>query len=105
LPCDSNKFIPKARLTIEPIENPLEDKDDDSELAPKRSKRARIANSFGEDFTVYIVDDTPTSIVEAYTSLDAEYWKDIIRSEIDSITANGTWVVNEREIALTILSN
>jgi hypothetical protein len=32
---DSNEFITEPTLTIEPIENPLEDKEDDSELAPR----------------------------------------------------------------------
>jgi hypothetical protein len=33
---------------------------------PKRSKRQRTAKSFGDDFIVYLVDDTPSSISEAY---------------------------------------
>ena len=44
---------------------------DDSE-APRRSKRQRIVKSFGDDFTMYLVDNTPTSIAEAYASLDAD---------------------------------
>ena len=35
---------------------------------PVRNKRQRIAKSFGDDFIVYLVDDTPTSISEAYAS-------------------------------------
>ena len=33
---------------------------------------------FGDDFFVYLVDDTPTSISEAYASLEADYWKDAV---------------------------
>ena len=40
---------------------------------------------------MYLVDDVPKSISEAYASSDAEYWKDAVRSEMDSIIANGTW--------------
>nr|CAE01581.2 OSJNBa0068L06.7 [Oryza sativa Japonica Group] len=69
--------------------------EDDSE-APRRSKRQRTAKSFGDDFTVYLVDDTPKSISEAYASPDADYWKEAVRSEMDSIIANGTWEVTER---------
>nr|ABB47727.2 retrotransposon protein, putative, Ty1-copia subclass [Oryza sativa Japonica Group] len=69
--------------------------EDDSE-APRRSKRQRTAKSFGDDFTVYLVDDTPKSISEAYASPDADYWKEVVRSEMDSIIANGTWEVTER---------
>jgi hypothetical protein len=49
------------------------------------SKRPRIAKSFGEDFTVYVIEDTPTTIAEAYASPDAEYWKDAVRSEMESL--------------------
>nr|ABF94929.1 retrotransposon protein, putative, Ty1-copia subclass [Oryza sativa Japonica Group] len=69
--------------------------EDDSE-APRRSKRQRTAKSFGDDFTVYLVDDTPKSISEAYASPDADYWKEVVRSEMDSIIANGTLEVTER---------
>ncbi|KAK1627567.1 hypothetical protein QYE76_001882 [Lolium multiflorum] len=49
----------------------------------------------GHDFIVYLVDDTPTSISEAYASLDADYWKEVVRSEMDSILANGTWEITD----------
>lgn len=42
------------------------------------------------------VDDTPTSISEAYASPDADYWKEGFISEMDSILANGTWEVTHR---------
>ncbi|KAK1668381.1 hypothetical protein QYE76_056540 [Lolium multiflorum] len=77
---------------VEHFDNPVED---DNE-APKRSKRQRTAKSFGHDFIVYLVDDTPTSISEAYASQDADYWKEAVRSEMDSILANGTWEVTDR---------
>ena len=31
------------------------------------------AKTFGDDFFVYLVDDTPTSISEAYASPEADY--------------------------------
>jgi hypothetical protein len=40
---------------------------------PIRSKRQRTAKSFGDDFIVYLMDDTPSSISEAYASLDVDY--------------------------------
>jgi hypothetical protein len=52
---------------------------------PQRSKRQRTAKSFGDDFIVYLMDDTPSSISEAYASSDAVYWKETVRSEMDSI--------------------
>nr|AAL31047.1 putative polyprotein [Oryza sativa Japonica Group] len=69
--------------------------EDDSEV-PRRSKSQMTAKSFGDDFIVYLVDDTPKSISEAYASPDADYWKEAVRSEMDSIVANGTWEVTER---------
>ena len=88
----SQELIPEPTMAIEHFDNPVED---DNE-APKRSKRQRTAKSFGHDFIVYLVDDTPTSISEAYASLDADYWKEAVRSEMDSILANGTWEITDR---------
>ena len=36
------------------------------------------------------MDDTPTTIEETYSSLDADLWKEAVRSEIDSVMSNGT---------------
>ncbi|KAK1606274.1 hypothetical protein QYE76_029947 [Lolium multiflorum] len=88
----THELFPEPTMAIEHFDNPVED---DNE-APKRSKRQRTAKSFGHDFIVYLVDDTPTSISEAYASQDADYWKEAVRSEMDSILANGTWEVTDR---------
>jgi hypothetical protein len=40
---------------------------------PRRSKRQMTEKFFGDDFTVYLVDDIPKTLSEAYASLDAEY--------------------------------
>jgi hypothetical protein len=40
---------------------------------PKRSKIQRTAKSFGDDSIMYLVDDTPSSILEAYASSDVDY--------------------------------
>jgi hypothetical protein len=39
------------------------------------------------------VDDTPTTIEHAYSSPDADLWKEAVKSEMDSIMSNGTWEV------------
>jgi hypothetical protein len=44
---------------------------------------------------VYLVEDTPTSITEAYASSDADDWKETVRSEMDSILSNETWELSE----------
>ena len=76
----SSKIIPEHVASIESSEQSHEDilEEDDSE-APRRSKRQRIGKFFGDDFTVYLVDDTPTSIVEEYAFLDADDWKKLSR--------------------------
>ncbi|KAK1626503.1 hypothetical protein QYE76_000818 [Lolium multiflorum] len=84
--------ISEPTIATEHYDNPVED---DNE-APKRSKRQRTAKYFGHYFIVYLMDDTPTSISEAYASQDADYWKEVVRSEMDSIFANGTWEVTDR---------
>jgi hypothetical protein len=55
-----------AEHTPEPIREEIDSED------PRRSKRPRTAKSFGDDFTVYLVDDTPKTIVEAFASPDAD---------------------------------
>ena len=71
----------------------LEEDDND---APKRSKRQRVEKSFGDDFIVYLVDDTPTTIAEAFVSLDADHWKEAVHNEMDSILSNGMWEVTDQ---------
>ena len=67
----SHEFVsfPESTIPIEHHENSV--KDDNK--TPKRSKRQRTAKSFGDDFIVYLVDYTPSSISESYASLDADY--------------------------------
>ena len=54
---------------MEHVENPVEDENEN----PIRSKRRRTTKSFGDDFILYLVDDTPRTISEAYASPDADY--------------------------------
>jgi hypothetical protein len=76
--------------TPEPINEEI-----DSE-ATRRSKRPRTTKCFGDDFTIYLMDDTPKTIVEAFASPDADDWKEVVRSEMDSILSNGTWELVDR---------
>jgi hypothetical protein len=68
---------------------------EDDNVSTRKSKRPRIAKSFGNDYSVYLVDDTPSTIEEAYSSPDADFWKEAIRSEMNSIISNATWEVVE----------
>ena len=58
------------------------------ECVPRRSKRQRREKSFGNDFAVFLVDDEPRTLLEAFASPDADYWKETVQSEMDSILAN-----------------
>ena len=42
------------------------------------------------------MDDTPTTIEEAYSSPDADLWKEAVRSEMDSVMSNETWKIVDR---------
>jgi hypothetical protein len=46
------------------------------------------AKCFGDDFTIYFMDDTPKAIIEAFISPDADDWKEAVCSEMDSILSN-----------------
>jgi hypothetical protein len=58
--------------------------------APRRSKRPRTTKSFGDDFTVYLMDDTHKTIAKAFASPDTDDWKEAVCSKIDSILSNDT---------------
>jgi hypothetical protein len=78
------KNFDHAEHTLESIHEEI-----DSE-APRRSKWPRTAKSFGDDFTIYLVDDTPKTITEAFASPDADDWKEAVGSEMESILSNET---------------
>src|SRR6185369_12756774 len=74
----------------------VENSEEDNNDAPRKSKRQRTVKSFGDNFIVYLMDDTPRTIKEAYSSPDTDYWMGAVRSEMDFIMCNGTWEVVER---------
>ncbi|WVZ71732.1 LOW QUALITY PROTEIN: hypothetical protein U9M48_020279 [Paspalum notatum var. saurae] len=93
----SSEITPELNAPTEVFEPPREiSPEEDNKEAPRKSKRQRVEKSFGNDFIVYLVDDTPTSISEAYASPDADNWKEAVQSELDSILSNGTWELTER---------
>jgi hypothetical protein len=74
---------------------PSEDNNNLVNEPARRSKRPNILKSFGDDFIVYLVDDVPKTPSQAYASPDAEYWKDVVCSGMDSIMSNGTWEITD----------
>jgi hypothetical protein len=85
-------FILEEHTEESHIHNSVED----DNVSTRKSKRPRIVKSFGDDYIVYLVDDTPSTIEESYSSPDADFWKEAERSEMDSIMSNETWEVVER---------
>jgi hypothetical protein len=90
--------IPKSHEPIvhADVESHEEIPEEDNNIVTRKSNRQMVAKSFGEDFIIYLVDDTTTTIVEAYFSLDADLWKEAVQSEMDYIMSNGTWEVVNR---------
>ncbi|WVZ64761.1 hypothetical protein U9M48_014236 [Paspalum notatum var. saurae] len=71
----STQITPEINAPTEVFEPPREiSPEEDNNEAPRKSKRQRVEKSFGNDFIVYLVDDTPTSISEAYAS--PHNWKE-----------------------------
>jgi hypothetical protein len=42
------------------------------------------------------MDDTPKTIVEVFASPGVDDWKEVVRSEMDTILSNGTWELVDR---------
>ena len=74
----------------------MQNPEEDNTIVTRKSKRKRTAKSFGDDYIVYLMDDTPTTIEEAYSSPDADLWKKVVRSEMDSVMSNRTWEITDR---------
>ena len=89
---DDNSAEPIEHNEPTLVDNPEEDNNE----TLRRSKRQRTTKYFGDEFIVYLVDDTPRTIEEAYSSPDADFWKKAVRSEMVSIMSNGIWEVVER---------
>ena len=68
----------------------METPEEDNNTVAQKSKRRRVVKSFGEDFIIYLVEDTPITIAETYSSIDADLWKETVQSEMDSIMSNET---------------
>jgi hypothetical protein len=59
------------------VHNPEED----DIVVTRKSKWQQTAKYFGDDYIVYLVEDIPRTIEEAYSSPDADLWKEEVWSE------------------------
>ncbi|KAL0349953.1 UNVERIFIED_CONTAM: hypothetical protein Sradi_4144500 [Sesamum radiatum] len=70
---------------------------------PRRSKRARVVKDFGSDFVTYNVEDDPVTFKDAMASLEARQLKEAVKSEMDSIVSNETWVLVDLPLGCTTI--
>jgi hypothetical protein len=65
------------------------------ELEPRRSKRARVEKDFGPDYYVFNLEENPSNLKEALDSPDTIFWKEVVNDEMDSLISNKTWKLVE----------
>ena len=73
-------FLPETHEPVihTDVETHEEIPEEDNNIVTRKSKRWRTTKSFGEDYIIYFVDDTSKIIEEAYSSLDADLWKEVV---------------------------
>ena len=73
-------FLPETHEPVihADVETHEEIPKEDNNIVTQKSKRQRTIKTFGEDYIIYLVDDTPKTIKEAYSSLDTNLWKDAV---------------------------
>ena len=74
------KEEPCSSKRKETINENSQDQNEDSEVEPRRSKRARIEKSFGLDFLTYMLEEEPQTYKEAMNSTEGLMWKEVIQS-------------------------
>ena len=60
------------------VETHVESLEEDNTIVTRKSKRRMTAKAFGGDYNIYLVDNTPKTIEEAYSSIDADLWKEAV---------------------------
>ena len=65
------------------------------ELEPRRSKRARVEKDFGPDYYVFNLEENPSNLKEALDSPDTIFWKEVVNDEVNSLISNKTWKLVE----------
>lgn len=82
---------PQPSITIPQHDSAVNNDSPDIVIEPRKSKRARTAKDFGDDYVVYSLESDPNTLKEALTSPDADLWQEAINDEMDSLTSNETW--------------
>ena len=58
---------------------------------PRRNKRARVEKLFEPEFSTYLLENEPQSYSQVVQCPDGPFWKEAIKSEVDSSMRNHTW--------------
>lgn len=56
-----------------------------------RGQRNKISKNWGLDFIAYLSEKDPQTYREAMASTKAPFWKEVIKSKMESIMQNNTW--------------
>ncbi|KAL0318314.1 UNVERIFIED_CONTAM: hypothetical protein Sangu_1987600 [Sesamum angustifolium] len=69
----------------------------------RQSKRARVVKDFGSDIVTYNIEDDPITFKDDMASSVAKQWKEVVKSEIDFIISNETWVLVNLPLGCTTI--
>ncbi|KAL0328005.1 UNVERIFIED_CONTAM: Retrovirus-related Pol polyprotein from transposon RE2 [Sesamum calycinum] len=70
---------------------------------PRQSKRARVVKDFESDFVTYNIEDYSATFKDVMASSEAKQWKEAVKSKMDSIVSNGTWVLVNLPLECTMI--
>ncbi|KAL2240888.1 UNVERIFIED_CONTAM: Retrovirus-related Pol polyprotein from transposon TNT 1-94 [Sesamum indicum] len=70
---------------------------------PKRRKTTRVFKNFGSDFVIYNIENDSITFKDAMASSEAKQWKEAVKSEMNSIVFNQTWVLVDLPSRCTII--
>ncbi|KAL0284139.1 UNVERIFIED_CONTAM: hypothetical protein Sangu_2474600 [Sesamum angustifolium] len=79
----------KTNVGVNPSRTSLTHETSDN---PRRSTRDRVVKNFESDFVTYIMRMI-RNFKDVMVSLEANEWKEVVKSEMDSIVSNGTLVL------------
>ncbi|KAL0440774.1 UNVERIFIED_CONTAM: Retrovirus-related Pol polyprotein from transposon TNT 1-94 [Sesamum radiatum] len=62
-----------------------------------------LSKDFASDFVTYNIEDDSITFKDAMVSSEAKQWKKIVKSEMDSIVSNRTWVLIDLPLGCTTI--
>ena len=104
-PCKSREGPSSSKQVLETSNENSQNGDKDNEVEPRCSKRARTEKSFGPDFLIHVLEGEPQTFKDAVNSTKSLMWKEVIKSEIDSILHNHTWELVDLPLGCKPLSS